>query len=218
MRENRNEEPWNNRLENYIKHMRDVADSLSHLHEQTGYHFKKRKNWVGLPSVLIPIIMSPISLMLASENSKSLPFVNAFCFMLTGIFTGVYSFFKYGEKMERHFAFSARYADIVTDIEAELIKERRLRVSSDVMTLKVKMSIDNLNNTSPVIPQNLLNKERKIMSKDEYDPIKINISKSASDSKKTADSPKKKLKETITRDREFSALHLSFKPECDDSL
>ena len=41
------EEPWNNRLELYIKHMRDTADQQSYLHELSGYHFSTRNNLFG---------------------------------------------------------------------------------------------------------------------------------------------------------------------------
>jgi hypothetical protein len=196
MEEKRTEEPWHSSLENYLKHMRDVADTHSSLHEQAGYHFKKRNNWFGLPSVLIPLIMAPVSLMLESVGTPAIQYVNAGGFMLTGVFTGVYSFFKYGEKMERHFAFSARYADILTDIESELIKERRHRIPADVMIVKVKMSVDNLKKTAPVIPQGLLNEKRRLMPNDEYEPIEIKFSKSDSepDCKITPESTKGKLK------------------------
>jgi hypothetical protein len=220
MEEKRFEEAWNSRLETYIKHMRDVADSRSQLHEKAGYHFKKRNNWFGLPSVLVPLIMAPASLMLESANIASLPFVNACGFMLTGIFTGVYSFFKYGEKMERHFAFSARYADIVTDIESELIKERKHRIPADVMTIKIKMSLNYLNNTAPVITQKFLSEERNIIYKDGYEPIKIKISKSYSDMKITPESVKRKLKKNcLTEKKEPSVeLELSLEKKYDSQI
>jgi len=191
---NRMEERWNSRLEKYIKHMRNIADTQSHLHEQAGYHFKKRNNYFGLPSVLIPLIMAPVSLMLESKESSEGAYVNAAGFMITGIFTGIYSFFKYGEKMERHFSFSSRYSDIVTDIESELIKERSFRMHADVMIMKVKLSLDHLNNTAPVVPQKIIVVEEKENPKEEYDILAKNSKSSGA----TSESDQRMLQKPTT--------------------
>ena len=58
--------------------------------------------------------------------------------------------------MTNHFNFSARYADIVSDIELELVKSRDFRVQLDVFSTRVHMSVDNLSNTEPVLPKNIL--------------------------------------------------------------
>ena len=181
MDENQTEEPWHSSLEKYVKNIRDIARLHSNLHEQSGYYFKQRNNWFGLPSVLIPLIMAPISLLVESANVSAIPFVNAGGFMLTGIFTGVYSFFKYGEQMERHFSFASRYSDIVTDIESELIRERKHRTPADVMIVKIKMALANLNTTAPVIPPRIVSENKKTNTNIVYEPIEINISETDSD-------------------------------------
>jgi hypothetical protein len=209
------EEPWNSKLEHYVKHMRDVSDTQSHLHEHAGYKFKSKNNWFGLPSILIPLIMAPVSLMLEAADSGKLPYVNAVGFMLTGIFTGVYSFFKYGEKMERHFSFSARYSDIVTDIESELIKGRQFRTQADVLIIKIKMGLDNLNNSAPVIPQSISLKEKKLHP-DTYDVMDYKKSNSNND---TSESDERMIKDKKRNSSPEHKIELGkFLPERKDLL
>jgi hypothetical protein len=99
--------------------------------------------------------MSPISLLLGSGSPQS-EYINAGAFMLTGLIAGVYSFFRYGEKLERHFGFAGRYGDVVTDIEAILVKGRSFRGPADVFSTKIKMMMDNLALTEPTLPRFIL--------------------------------------------------------------
>ena len=101
--------------------------------------------------------MSPISLTLDSPEGE---YIKAGAFLISGLIAGVYSFFRYGEKLERHFGFAARYADVVTDIEAILVKGPAFRGPADVFSTKIKMMIDNLTLTEPALPEFILKSEK----------------------------------------------------------
>jgi hypothetical protein len=58
--------------------------------------------------------------------------------------------------MSNHFHFSSRYADVVTDIEAELVKGREYRTQLDVFSIRTKMVVDSLTNTEPTLPKFIL--------------------------------------------------------------
>jgi len=146
------EEPWGEKNETYMKEIIQLCKTKSAQHEQAGYHFKGKNTHWGLPSILIPTIMAPVSVLIESEPVSS-KYVNACAFLLTGVIAGVVSFFKFGEQMVTHFNFAARYADVISDIELELIKDREFRTQLDVFATRVHMIIDNLANTEPVIPQ-----------------------------------------------------------------
>ena len=148
------EEPWNDMLENYMRGFIQTAKHRSAQHEAAGYHFKTLNTRWGLPLVLVPVAMSPISLVIGSGLQAE--YINAGAFMVTGLLAGVYSFFRYGEKLERHFGFAGRYGDVVTDIEAILIKGRAFRGPADVFSTKIKMLLDNLALTEPTLPQFIL--------------------------------------------------------------
>lgn len=156
MPKGRTEEPWGDRNEAYMKEMIQLCKIRSSQHERSGYHFKGKNTHWGLPAVLIPTIMAPVSVLIDTEPEAS-KYVNAGAFLITGVIAGVVSFFKFGEKMANHFNFAARYADVVSDIELELVKAREFRVQLDVFSTRIHMLVDNLANTEPIIPQFILN-------------------------------------------------------------
>ena len=162
------EEPWNDVLENYMRCFTQTARKRSIQHEAAGYYFKDlNKRW-GLPLVLLPVAMSPISLMLGASSESE--YIKACAFMVTGLVAGVYSFFRYGEKLERHFGFSGRYADVATDIEAILVKGRTFRGPADVFSTRIRMVLDNLEFTAPILPRFIT---RKSLPLDNHVPHSI---------------------------------------------
>ena len=119
------EGPWNNQIEELMLEWKNICKIKADQHSKSGYEYKKKNTHWGLPSVLLPISMAPISIMIGydtcSDGLNWQTVFNSSLFLLSGICSGVYSFYRYGEKMEQFFNFSARYYDIVTEIEAELI-------------------------------------------------------------------------------------------------
>lgn len=153
------EGPWNSEIEDFMNEWKTMCKLKSTLHSKAGYIYKKKNAHWGLPAMLIPISMAPISIMIGynscSDDLNWQTVFNSTAFLISGIFSGVYSFFKFGEKMEQFFNYSARYYDVFTEIEAELIKERKYRVPADVFIIRIKMLVDNLSKTEPVIPSKL---------------------------------------------------------------
>ena len=139
-------------------------------HEQAGYAAKAKNTHWGLPLVILPTIMSPISLLLEATSPAS-KYINAGAFLATGVIGGVYSFFKFGEKMSNHFNFSARYADVASDIELELVKGREFRTQLDVFSTRVHMRVDSLANTEPVLPKGILENKKYEIKEIHYEAI-----------------------------------------------
>lgn len=164
------EEKWSELNEAYMRHMINVCKTKASQHEQAGYLFKKRNTRWGLPLVILPVVMSPISILI-DENDEVSKYVNACAFLVTGVIGGVYSFFKYGEKMSNHFNFSTRYSDVVSDIEIELVKGREFRVQLDVFSTRVHMLVDNLANTEPVLPKGILEDKKYEISEFNYHSV-----------------------------------------------
>lgn len=156
MTKGRVEEQWGDHNEVYMRKIMQNCINKSAQHSAAGYHFKSKNTYWGLPAVLIPTIMAPVSVLIDS-NPEVGKYVNAGAFLLTGIISGVSSFFKFGEKMTDHFNFEARYDDIVSDIELELVKSKEFRMQLDVFSTRIHMRADNLASTEPVIPQHILN-------------------------------------------------------------
>ena len=75
--------------------------------------------------------------------------------------------------MSNHFNFNARYADIVSDIEMELVKGREFRVQLDVFSTRIHMRVDNLASTEPVLPKGILEDKKYSMHDFDYNSIKL---------------------------------------------
>jgi hypothetical protein len=154
------EEPWTSKNEEFINKKKQFCMLKGSQHEQAGYHFKGKNTSWGLPAVLLPTVMAPLSLIINS-NSEVSKYINAGAFLLTGVITGVMSFFKYNTKMTNHFNFAARYNDIVSDIELELVKNVEFRSQYDVFSMRIHMITDNLSKTEPVLPKSIVDKPQK---------------------------------------------------------
>ena len=164
------EEKWSSLNELYMRNMIKLCKVKSSQHEQAGYSFKQKNTIWGLPIVLVPVIMSPVSLLLESSVPTA-KYVNAGAFLVTGLISGVYSFFKFGEKMTNHFNFSARYTDVASDVELELVKGREFRTQLDVFATRIHMIVDNLSNTEPVLPKGIAEDKKYKLEEVTYESI-----------------------------------------------
>jgi hypothetical protein len=153
------EEEWSNENEEYLCGIIRDCNIRSDQHERAGYLFKSKNTYWGLPLVLLPTIMSPISILM-EHNEELSKYINAFAFLTTGVIGGVYSFFKFGEKMSEHFNMSSRYSDVRTDIELELTKKREFRMQLDVFITRIHMITDNLANIELTLPRNILDDKK----------------------------------------------------------
>ena len=123
-----------------------------------------------MPLVVVPVIMSPVSL-LRESSLPAAKYVNAGAFLITGVISGVYSFFKIGEKMTNHFNFSVRYSDVASDVELELVKGREFRTQLDVFATRIHMIVDNLSNTEPVLPKGIVEDKKYKLEEVTYESI-----------------------------------------------
>lgn len=149
----RAEEPWDERNEALVGGWLNDTKTKVQLHSKSGYIFKHKNVKWGLPSVIIPVIMSPISLMVTGNNSDT---IKAVMFLLVGLFTGVHSFFKYGEQSQKHFNHASRYEELVNNIAVEMHKHRAFRTQADVFIAKTQSHLHTLNDSAPIIPTGVL--------------------------------------------------------------
>ncbi|PQM58840.1 MAG: hypothetical protein CML47_07115 [Rhodobacteraceae bacterium] len=157
--ETRNEEPWTRKGEELIREWNADIKRRESLHDESGYYYKKmRKRW-GLPAIILPAVMAPISTVFSDK--EWIKYVNMTSFVIVAIMGGIDSFFSFSTRKERHFNHSARYGELSTAIEGELFKNKRFRIQSDVFCTEVRMRYDMLNTTAPVIPDYLQERERR---------------------------------------------------------
>jgi len=143
----RDEEPWGTSQEELIKQWREFSNSLATAHDNSARACKKKNVLYGLPSLMIPMLMAPLSA--ALKDRAYISYIEMIAFMTTAVTSAMAQFFDYSGKTQKHFAFSARYADLVTDIDHELSKPAQFRQQVDTFSLKIKMMYDGLNRAAP---------------------------------------------------------------------
>lgn len=143
------EEEYTNHSEALLKHWLEEARKNKTAHNLKGRKFKRKHELFGLPSVLLPIVYSPIAGLLADEPGVNIASV---CVLIvTGILSGVYTFFDFGRKAERHFRYEALYSDLATTILVELSKSRPIRIRADRFIEMMQSKVDNLGANAPLL-------------------------------------------------------------------
>ena len=143
----REEEPWGVSQEELIKRWRESSNSLATAHDNSARICKKKNLLYGLPSLMIPMMMAPLSA--ALKDREYISYIEMVAFTTTAVTSAMAQFFDYSGKTQKHFSFSARYADLVTDIDHELSKPSQFRQQVDTFSLKIKMMYDGLNRSAP---------------------------------------------------------------------
>ncbi len=159
-------DPWSTKIQTYVENIKSDCLLKSEQHSEAGHHFRKLDIRWGLPSILIPATFAPLSVYAnfwdTEENSvKPGDYIGTLGLFLTSIFTGVSGFFQYGQRSGKHYLYSAKYTDIATDIDAELIKKKEFRISADVFVQTIKMKYDNLIFGEPVVPKFITQTKKK---------------------------------------------------------
>lgn len=145
------DEPWTTKSEIYLKDIMKNCRNLANIHENSGYHLRRKNNIFGIPSTIIPIIMSPITSVFG--DYEYIKYINMVAFLITGILTAFNNYYKFSNEMEQHFQFSNKYTVIYNEIDLELSKKKKYRVDVDVFTDRIKNNYDHLLSTAPIIPE-----------------------------------------------------------------
>ena len=147
----REEEPWNRRNEALIVNWLEESRVLKHDTWGNVCEVKHRR-W-ALPAVLLPTIMAPVSATFHGQSWAR--YLDMSAFLATAIASAISTFYNYGGLAERHYKASACFADLSTDIEECLTKNRRFRPAADIFVQGAKIRFDELNKQGPRLPQHI---------------------------------------------------------------
>lgn len=142
------DENWTDQTESLAMEWKETAQKASVAHNKAGLSNKFKHAVTGLPVVIIPTIFAPLTAALGS-STPGIEYVSMAGFIATGIMGGVNGFFGYNQKHQRHMDFSARYGDVVSDIQYELAKGRQFRTQPDQFLMRMQMKMDNLSSQAP---------------------------------------------------------------------
>lgn len=158
--------PYDDSCEQLLESWLSRARKSSEVHDEAGYHFKALHRKFELPPIILNLFLAPTSLILGNVHLGGLDaalggglslgtIMTSLLTLFAGILAGIGSFNDAKTKSNQHFDISARYFDICTDIETELVKPRPFRVPADVFLAKTQQQIDSANARAPVIPRSI---------------------------------------------------------------
>ena len=127
----RQEMLWRSRAEDLVKRIRDEAQAHSGKHGKAAWKARRLYHLFGLPTVVIPLA--------GSVAAQFLPEVAVSAMMLaSGVCAGVNAFLNYGQKAQLHFEYSARWAELASNVDFELAKSRADRTAADVFLERLR--------------------------------------------------------------------------------
>ena len=155
--ERRLEEPWTNTRENLIKEWRIHVDEMYKLHEEAAYRQKSKHHLIGLPTIIIPLIMTFVQVVfevVKTEHLEIYTVINAGMWLISSVLAIIYKSLDLGTQHALHFQYSARYYELIIRIDSELSRKREFRKSADAFITELRCQIDNLNQSGPDMPFN----------------------------------------------------------------
>ena len=145
----REEQPWDDASEVLLEEWCAKSVGVASKHDREAKRAKALHALWGLPTVVIPVVIGPLNSLFSTDPLLKNVELVALC--LSGVCGAVTTFYNFGALAERHFTFSAKYSDLITDIRHQLAKPRKYRSACDVVTLRINMLFDSINNNAPPI-------------------------------------------------------------------
>ena len=90
----------------FIRHILVESRKASEQHHQAGLDKRKYRNYLGVPPIIIPTILAPLSQ--TFKNSEDTSYVIMIGLILSGMFSAADQYMNYGKKSTDHFTFEAK--------------------------------------------------------------------------------------------------------------
>jgi hypothetical protein len=152
---------WNDSHEKLLKTWGERSHYYSIMHERAGKYYSKWHKWLGLPCKLVLGIVSSVEFAQLSNNpdngSWSFFFVGFLSLLGLGIELSQ-EFFDYESRSTKHFLASVVYDKLNMDISVELSYPRNQRIGVKNFLKSVRKVLSDTKNTSPEIPNHILDK------------------------------------------------------------
>ena len=145
--DDREEMPWEHKQEEFIEKIKDNCLKLSNEHSIASKSHKKKYIRYSIPAIVLPIVCGAISNLIPTDYE----YITGITLSLTGILTGINTFFNHGKKTEKHNEYAGRYAELAGFIATELCKPKKFRIQLDVYLQTVTGKFNDLNNSAPML-------------------------------------------------------------------
>lgn len=147
----RKEERWTTGSESLLRAWAWEWHAREERHEEARAWWKRVHYALDIPNTLLPLVISAVWGKLPPE--EGVPLATA-TLAISGCLAALSTILQAGAKAERHLHAGHRYADLISDAEETLCKERAYRSDVDVTVQGFKMRSDALLRISPPVRVN----------------------------------------------------------------
>jgi len=157
-------------LEKLLKEQAEVAESLSILHRNAHRKYSRYTNLINIPVI---IGSSAVGFTTGLDLSKvdNMNIILGIVSVFIGIIKSLDSYFQLGRISETHRMVSLAYSQINKKIAVELALNRKDRITPKDMLSIIKTDIKNLEDISPLLPEDIIDDYKKEFG-DKYENIK----------------------------------------------
>jgi hypothetical protein len=163
---------WNVALEKLLAEEGEKALGLAWLHNQCEAHFGARSNWISIPVIILSTLSgtaSASSTTFFSDNMKMGSLGIGAVSILCGILNTVNSYFAFAKRTEAHRIADIQFNKVYRFIAVEMTLPRIERIRAKDMLKIVREQVERLAETSPPIPEFIVEKFKKNFRKDYRD-------------------------------------------------
>jgi len=179
MEGNENQEiTWNVALEKLLAEEGEKALGLAWLHNQCEAYYGARSNWISIPVIILSTLSgtaSASSTTFFADNMKMGSLGIGAISILCGILNTVNSYFAFSKRTEAHRIADIQFNKVYRFIAVEMTLPRIERIRARDMLKIVREQVERLAETSPAIPEFIVDKFKKNFRKDYKDVAQPDI-------------------------------------------
>jgi len=173
MEGNENQEiTWNVALEKLLAEEGEKALGLAWLHNQCEQYYGTLSNWISIPVIVLSTLSgtaSASSTTFFADNMKMGSLGIGAISILCGVLNTVNSYFAYAKRTEAHRIADIQFNKVYRFIATEMTLPRLERIRARDMLKIVREQVERLAETSPPIPEFIVEKFKKNFRKDYKD-------------------------------------------------
>jgi len=161
---------YDEQLEKLLKEHAEIAESLSILHRNAHRKYSRYTNFINIPVIVGSSIVGFTTGLDLSRFENTNIILGLFSIVISMI-KSLDSYFQLGRISETHRMVSLSYSQINKKIAVELALNRKDRISPKDMLSIIKTDIKNLEDISPLLPEDVIVSYQKEFG-DKYEHIK----------------------------------------------
>ena len=169
---------WNVALEKLLAEEGEKALGLAWLHNQCEAYYGARNHWISIPVIVLSTLAGTASAssttFFASNMQMGSLGIGAIS-ILCGVLNTVNSYFAYAKRTEAHRIADIQFNKVYRFIAVEMTLPRAERIRARDMLKIVREQVERLSETSPAIPEFVVDKFKKNFKKEYVDVAQPDI-------------------------------------------